>query len=120
LLPGLKGFVNWGGFPLACERICAAGFAVFGIDFSRNGVENFGSEITRIDLAEGNSPSRQAAECEIVYNMTRNQELLEGAPMDAINADKVFVWGHSLGGGTALRFAERHPELAGVVTWASV
>lgn len=117
VLHGLKGFANWGSFPFICERIAASGWIVLSVDFSRNGVVDFGSEITRIDLAEGNSITRQINEAELLLDA-----LLRGETLGAEYLDRrrLYVFGHSLGGATALPLAARRREVRGVVTWSSV
>lgn len=117
LLHGLKGFANWGHFPWVAEQICARGFMTISVDFSRNGVEHFGDEITRVDLAEHNSFSRELDEVARVLAALREGELPDSGRVDP---DSVFLLGHSIGGGVALLAAAREPDVRGVVVWAAI
>jgi uncharacterized protein len=117
VIPGLKGFTRWGSFPHICQAIASGGKAVIGIDFSCGGVENFGSEITRIDLAEKDSPSRQIAEVNLVMDELRGAR--EGW-LAQLDRDNFWVLGHSRGGAIAILAAEGKSCVRGVVTWSSI
>jgi dienelactone hydrolase len=115
VLPGLKGFAHWGAFPYICEAICKSGRKAICVDFSRNGVVNWESEISRLDLAEENSPSRQVEECRLlVAYLRRDKSNGDDAP-----PERIFLLGHSLGGATALLFSAREPGVTGVITWSA-
>ncbi|MEZ5359820.1 MAG: prolyl oligopeptidase family serine peptidase [Candidatus Zixiibacteriota bacterium] len=117
ILPGMKGFSNWGSFPYICERICESGAIVVCIDFSRNGVKNFGDDITQIELVEGDCPSNQVEEGKKVIEYLLREKPLYGCH---INTSSIFVLGHSLGGATALLLAQKTNMLSGIITWSSI
>lgn len=117
-VPGLKGFTNWGSFPYVCEELARKGNVVLSLGFSRDGVEGYESEITRIDLAVENSPRLEVEECRNVIKAIRDGNLRYANRM---NAKNIFLLGHSLGGAVVFRVADlERSSVRGIVTWSSI
>ncbi|MGF1572488.1 MAG: alpha/beta hydrolase [Sumerlaeia bacterium] len=119
ICPGLKGFKSWGSFPYIAQSLADAGFSVLSFDYSLSGVVDHQAEITRLDLAEQNSISRQIQELLFLTNCLKSNKLL--FKIDC--STELIIFGHSLGGGTAILGL---PKMSWVnnklklITWASI
>jgi dienelactone hydrolase len=114
ILPGFKGFKDWGMFPPTGRLLAERGLASVCVNTSRNGVRS----ADQFDDLEGfarNTPGRERGDVEIVIEAVRAGEL--GAELDG---SRIAILGHSRGGGVALLVAARDPSVRAVVTWASI
>jgi len=115
VLPGFKGFKDWGMFPPAARMWTEHGFATATINTSRNGV---GESRDTFDDLEGfakNTPGREIKDVELVLAAIRRGEL------DArLDPDRIGILGHSRGGGIAVLVAAAEPRLRCIVTWGSI
>ncbi len=114
---GFKGFKDWGHFPEVAKQFAEAGFFVVSFNFSHNGTTP-DHPVDFIDLeAFGNN------------NYTILLDDL-GAVIDFISTDtrftaeidsqKLFLWGHSVGGGISLLKAAEDLRVKKVLAWASI
>ncbi|MEZ5064796.1 MAG: dienelactone hydrolase family protein [bacterium] len=116
VLPGFKGFKDWGMFPPAAEAFAAAGLATITINFSRNGIGD-GDE-TAMDAPERfaiNTPGREVRETRAVLDAVTN-----GAAGSDLDAARIGMLGHSRGGGVAMLVAAADERVKSLVTWAAI
>ncbi len=114
---GMKGFANWGHFPSVCQTLADDGLRVVCFDFSRNGVENFGDDITRSDLTEDNSIRRETAEAMQVV-----AAIADGSLKIAADTQRIALLGHSFGSMVAIHHAAAAQEsgaIQAVITWSA-
>jgi len=117
ILHGFKGFKNWGFFPYISEYFCSLGYATFTMNFSLNGVTDEVGDVFDIEKFARNTLSRELNEAEIMIDW-----LLK----DTINSlgihwnKKLYILGHSRGGGIAALTNSRRKEVTASVHWASV
>lgn len=115
---GFKGFKDWGHFNLIAEAFANAGFVFVKFNFSHNGtslenpdefvdLEAFGNNNFHIELNDLSSV------VDFVLN-TENEFSSE------INKDKLFLLGHSRGGGISILKAWKDLCIKKLATWASV
>jgi len=116
-LPGLKGFKNWGCWPDMSKRICQQGYCVITVDFSCNGVQNDGFDVNQPDLTEKTCFAREIEETNLIIQAIQNGQL---PAKDHMDANRIGLIGHSMGGGVALLCAEKNPVVRFVITLASV
>lgn len=109
---GFNGFKDWGNFDLIAKQFAEAGFVFVKFNFSHNG--------TTVEQPE------EFADLEAYGNNNYTKELDDlGAIIDWVeeaNADagRIYLLGHSRGGGIVLLKAAKDDRVKGVVTWASV
>ena len=113
---GFKGFKDWGFFPLLGETLAKAGYATITFNFSRNGIGSDLVSFTELDQFAANTCSHELADLNTVYSAVKNGELGNGI----IDNENIALMGHSRGGGIALLFAAKHPELTTLVTWSAI
>ena len=113
---GFKGFKDWGFFPLLGETLAKAGYATITFNFSRNGIGSDLVSFTELDQFAANTCSHELADLDTVYSAVKNGELGNGI----IDNENIALMGHSRGGGIALLFAAKHPELTTLVTWSAI
>jgi len=107
---GFKGFCDWGFFPWFSEKLALKGVSVLRFNFTHNGVSEVNPlEFTRLDLFAKNTYGREVSEIKKVVEWSRNN----------LNVTKIFLLGHSRGGGMVL-LAASECEVDGVITLASV
>jgi dienelactone hydrolase len=113
VLPGFKGFKEWGMFPPLAERLARAGFAAVSVNVSGAGVDDAG----RFAYPERFGHNTFSAELDDV-----------GVVLDALAAGRLGVapptsvglLGHSRGGGVAILRAAADARVAALVTWAAI
>lgn len=112
-LHGFKGFMDWGFWPEFARRLAGRGFAVVRFNFSGSGHAD-SEHFSAPEAFFANSPSRELDDLERVRAW-----LADGAPA-WLDARRVALVGHSLGGGVALAHAARHAGLRALVGWAAI
>lgn len=113
VLPGFKGFKDFGPFPALGERLAKAGFTALSVSVSGAGVDEAG-QFTRLDRFAANTISAELADLGAVLSA------LEGGKCGVPRPSSIGLLGHSRGGGVALLLAERSPRVVALVTWAAV
>jgi len=115
VLPGFKGFKDWGMFPPAARVWTEQGLATVTINTSRNGIGESREEFTDLEGFAKNTPDREKRDVELVAAAIR------GGEVDArLDPDRIGILGHSRGGGVALLVAAQDPGLRCLVTWGSI
>ena len=115
---GFKGFKDWGGFPYMLEKIAGSGNYVLSFNFSYNGTgedETVQSDFTRLDLFAKNTFSRELDDLESVIKF-----MLENKDIYNYDKDRIYLMGHSRGGGTVILMASLNKHVKKLVTLASV
>jgi len=112
-LHGFKGFMDWGFWPEFARRMAARGFAVLRFNFSGSGHADSEAFIAS-EAFFSNTPSRE------IDDLARVHAWLERDAPPWLDAGRVALVGHSLGGGVALVHAARHGGVSAVVGWAAV
>jgi dienelactone hydrolase len=115
---GFKGFMEWGFFPYLAQLLAERGLVAIRFNLTGSGMEP-GEELVTRPLDFRNATFSQ--------DLAELQSLLEAVSdhllPDRIEPDRLGLFGHSRGGGTALLAASRDPwksRLRALVTWAGV
>jgi len=112
-LHGFKGFMDWGFWPAFARRLAGRGFAVVRFNFSGSGHTD-AEPFEAPEAFFANTPSRELEDLERVRTW-----LTHAAPA-WLDARRVALVGHSLGGGVALVHAARRGDYRALVGWAAV
>lgn len=116
---GFKGFKDWGPFDLVAEEFAKAGFVFVKFSFSHNGttidhpvdfvdLEAFGNDNISIELDD--------------LNVVVDWVCLGKFPIDKneYDSDKLYLTGHSRGGGISILEAREEARVKKLCTWGSV
>lgn len=115
---GFNGFKDWANFDLIAEQFVKAGFTVIKFNFSHNGTTpEYPEEFVDLEGYAQNNYTKELEDLERVINWTLGNE---NPYRQAIDPDKLFLIGHSMGGGIVLVKASEDDRVQGVATWASV
>ena len=113
---GFKGFKDWGHFPLLARWFAAQGFAFVRFNFSHNGttpqepadfanLDNFGKNNFSIELHDLD---------DVIHWVEANSDEHQ------FDKEKIYLIGHSRGGGISIIKASEDERIKKIVTWASV
>jgi uncharacterized protein len=114
---GFKGFKDWGHFDLLGRMFAESGLVFLKFNFSHNGTTpedplNF----TDLEAFGNNNYLVELDDLELVINWAHTCEQLSRV----IDPKKIFLCGHSRGGGIALLKASEDKRIRKLVTWGSV
>lgn len=116
---GYKGFKNYGMFPRIGELLSESYDAVV-FNFSHNGVGEELTEFTELEKFARNTCSLEQEDLLALVEAVAGGALPTGNG-EQPRADRLFLLGHSKGGGGALLFGLDHPELVdGVISWNGI
>jgi dienelactone hydrolase len=113
ILPGFKGFKDWGMFPPLADRLARAGFTAAALNLSGSGVDDAG-DFAWPDRFGHNTFSIELADIATAVNALANGKL-GTAP-----ATRIGLVGHSRGGGMAVLYTARDRRVTTLVTWAAI
>ncbi len=115
---GFNGFKDWGRFDLIAEQFAEAGFCFIKFNFSHNGTAPEAPE-DFVDLkAYGNNNyTKELDDLQMVIDWTLHENNSHSA---AIDKNKIYLIGHSRGGGIVLLKGIEEKRIKGIATWASV
>lgn len=99
LLPGFKGFRNWGFFPYTSARLAEAGYSSARIDFSMNGMDGGDDKVVlEADFATSTITQDVADVHTVIDQLIENNDISELCPNWS---GRLHLIGHSRGGGVA-------------------
>ncbi len=113
---GFKGFKDWGHYNWVAEQSAEQGVAFLKFNFSFNGVspDNLG-DITDLEAFSENNYSKELLDLGAVIDYA-----IENFEVFNIDPQRVFLAGHSRGGGIALLKASEDKKVQGLILWASL
>lgn len=115
---GFKGFKDWGAQPQIADYFASRGVAFARFNFAFNGTTvNRPDAFADHEAFGHNNFSKELDDTEVVINWLL--ERANGYP-GVLDAQRVYLIGHSRGGGTAILKAAEDKRIKKVVTWASV
>jgi pimeloyl-ACP methyl ester carboxylesterase len=113
---GHLGYKDWGFFPFVAESFASQGYPVLRFNFSGSGMaDKVEGPFTDLKGFEADTITKQVEDLHALLSFVR-----AGKVPGVVTETKVFLWGHSRGGGVALLAAVRDPSVAAVATWATV
>ncbi len=115
---GFKGFKDWGPFPLITSYFAERGFASCKFNFSHNGT-TVDDPVNFADLeAFGqNNFSKELYDLEVLIDWLTSKDQAEKFGLDI---NRIYLMGHSRGGGVAILKASEDSRIKKLVTMASV
>lgn len=113
ILPGFKGFKDFGPFPALGDRLARAGFTSIAVSVSGCGVDR-SAEFSRLDRFARNTISAELADLRAVI------AALDAGQFGLPRPSSIGLVGHSRGGGVGLVLADQAPRMSALVTWAAV
>lgn len=114
---GFKGFKDWGSFPYVAEQLAKRGIAVIRFNFSCNGVGASLTEFDELDKFAINTYARELADLHALVGWLNDGQLPHAHLLDR---DRLFLLGHSKGGGDAILFGANHAQVCGIITWNGI
>jgi len=115
---GFNGFKDWGGFDIIAKLFAEAGFTFVKFNFAWNGTTPGNpEEFTDPEAYGNNNYTKEMDNLGTVIDWVAD----DGNPYAGhIDTAKIYLLGHSRGGGIALLKAAEDDRVKAVVTWASV
>lgn len=115
---GFNGFKDWANFDIIATKFAEAGFVFVKFNFSHNGTTPAQPEaFTDLQAYGHNNYTKELYDLGAVIDWV----VSAGNPYHtAIDTDRVYLLGHSRGGGIAILKAAEDSRVKKLVTWASV
>lgn len=116
---GFKGFKDWGPFNLMAVQFALAGFVFVKFNFSHNGTTiDSPTEFADLEAFGNDNLSIEMDDLGVVMDWICSAEF----PVEDAGTDKtkIYLLGHSRGGGISLLKANEDDRVKKVCTWASV
>lgn len=113
---GFKGFKDWGVFDLVATAFAEAGFGFIKFNFAFNGttIDN-PVEFDDLEAFGNNNFTKELDDLEVILDyLTENANLLQ------VDLNRVYLAGHSRGGGIVILKAAEDPRIKGIASWAAV
>ena len=115
---GFKGFKDWGHFPKVGEELAKAGFAFVSFNFTHDGTTvDQPSDFADLEAFGNNNYHKELHDTEQVINAISDGSLFPEAKFDR---ERIFLLGHSRGGGISIIKASEDERVKGLVTWNSI
>ncbi|HBZ80836.1 MULTISPECIES: alpha/beta hydrolase [Brevibacillus] len=114
---GFKGFKDWGSFPYVADELAKRGVTTIRFNFSCNGVGESLTEFDELEKFGRNTYARELADLQALVEWIDSGEFVWP---DYVDKSRLYVLGHSKGGGDAILFGAGNPRVAGIVTWNGI
>ncbi len=115
---GFNGFKDWGNFDLIADQFVAAGFVFVKFNFSHNGTTLAApEEFTNLDAFGNNNYTIQLTDLKCVSDWLCDNS---NTYQQFVDTEKVYLIGHSMGGGIAILFTAEDERIKKLVTWAAI
>lgn len=115
---GFNGFKDWGNADLLAVKFVNAGFTFVKFNFSHNGTTpDLPDEFADLDSFGKNNYTKQLADVLSVTNWVAD---INNPYHHAIDANSIFLIGHSMGAGISIIFSSEDIRIKKLVTWAGI
>jgi dipeptidyl aminopeptidase/acylaminoacyl peptidase len=115
---GFNGFKDWANFDLIAEQFVEAGFCFVKFNFSHGGTSpDAPEEFVDLEAYGNNNYTKELFDLQQVIDLVLDQNNPQASVIDGT---KLFLIGHSRGGGVVLLKAAEETRVKAVATWASV
>ncbi|MCP2044653.1 S9 family peptidase [Pontibacter sp. HSC-36F09] len=116
---GFKGFKDWGHFNLLADYFAGQGFVFIKFNFSHNGtsIDN-DSDLHDMEAFGRNNFSIELEDLKSLLDLVHDEE--GPLPQNEMNLDRIYLIGHSRGGGSVILKAAEDTRVRAVATWAAV
>ncbi len=115
---GFKGFKDWGHFDLIARAFVEGGFAFLKFNFSHNGTTvDSPEEFKDLEAFGRNTYSKELNDLGNVIDFVVHDEAFIPEQVDR---SKIYLIGHSKGGGAAILKANEDKRVKKVISWAAV
>lgn len=115
---GFNGFKDWGGFDLIALQFAEAGFCFIKFNFSHNGTTAEAPEdFVDLETFGNNNYTKELYDLQRVIDWVVDEH---NAYHTAIDTAKIYLIGHSRGGGIVLLKGAEEKGIKAIATWASV
>ncbi|MGC6470820.1 MAG: alpha/beta hydrolase family protein [Flavobacteriales bacterium] len=112
---GFKGFKDWGPFNAMSAYFADSGLNFLKFNFSHNGVTTSNPcEFTDLDAFGNNNFTIELEDLDSVIHWVLSEL------KDKVDINRIFLMGHSRGGGISILTAEKNIYIKKLVSWASV
>ena len=113
VVPGFKGFKDWGMFPPFADRLARAGLSAVSLNPSGSGVDDAGD----FTLVERFGPNTYSAELDDTLEVV---EALARGALGVAPPSSIGLVGHSRGGGVGVLAAAEDRRITALATWAAI
>ena len=115
---GFNGFKDWGNFDLIAEKFAGAGFVFIKFNFSHNGTTpETPEEFTNLEAFGNNNYTKQLTDLQLVMDWVCDPA---NNYHSVIDSNKIYLIGHSMGGGIAILHAAANKRVKKLITWAAI
>lgn len=115
---GFNGFKDWGNFDLIAEKFTGAGFVFIKFNFSHNGTTpETPEEFTNLEAFGNNNYTKQLTDLQLVMDWVCDPA---NNYHSVIDSNKIYLIGHSMGGGIAILHAAANKRVKKLITWAAI
>ena len=116
---GFKGFKDWGHFNLLADKFAEQGFVFIKFNLSHNGT-TIQSPLDFDDLAAfaENNFTKEIEDITAVIDYIHSKE--NEVPANEFDLNRLFIIGHSRGGGISIVKASEDDRIKGIATWAAL
>ena len=115
---GFNGFKDWGNFDKIARRFAEKDFVFVKFNFSHNGTTPVApEEFTDLEAFGNNNYSKQLSDINNVIDWVCDPH---NAHRNFMDANRIFLIGHSMGGGIAILHAARDMRIKKLITWAGI
>ena len=115
---GFCGFKDWGNFDLIAKRFAVEGLAFVKFNFSHNGTSpDFPEDFVDLEAFGHNNYTKELDDLRIVIDWICDAD---NAYLQDTAKDKLYLMGHSMGGGMCILHAATDERIKKLATWASI
>ncbi len=116
---GFKGFKDWGHFNLLADNFAEQGFVFIKFNFSHNGTTiQSPLEFNDLDAFAENNFTKEIEDITTVIDYINSKENM--IPTEEFDLNRLFIVGHSRGGGISIVKASEDKRIKGIATWAAL
>ena len=115
---GFNGFKDWAAFDGIATHFAGAGFTFVKFNFSHNGTTpDHPEEFVDLEAFGQNNYTKELHDLQVVIDWVRDDANPHAA---AIDKNRLYLIGHSMGGGIVLLKGAEEPAVKAIATWASI